>query len=255
MRIRTCSAIVAASFVVSFVFSPKAPAQTPSLNVMASNGVKAVLEELQKQAEGTVGRPLAIQFGTSIALTQRIEKGAPFDLVIMTTEAVDALAKEGRVTANTRATLGRSGIGVGIRAGQPKPGIKTPAAMRQTLLRAESITYAYDGASRPYIVKMLEMLGIAEQMKPKTFPEQGSVRSTARVAEGKTEMVLTLISEILPVKGIELVGPLPPEFQSYVSFSGAVGAKATNADAANKLIAFLSGPTVTSTFKAKGIDR
>lgn len=249
----TTAAVVALSWLV--LFAQVAPAQPGALRVLASNGVRAVLEELEPEAERHVGKPLTIQFGTSISLTEQIKKGESFDLVMMTSEAIDALVKEGRVLAGTRAGLGRSGIGVGIREGKPKPDIKTAAAIRRALVNAESITYASDGASRPHILKMLDTLGITEQMKAKTFPELGSVRSTARVADGKTEMVLTLISEILPVHGVELVGPLPPEFQSYVSFAGAVNAKATNPDAAKKLIAFLAAPAVTPRFTAKGIDR
>jgi molybdate transport system substrate-binding protein len=151
--------------------------------------------------------------------------------------------------------IGRSGIGVGVRSGAARPAIATPEAMKRTLLAAKSVTYAADGASRVHIERMLETLGITQAMKAKSVLEQGSVRATARVAQGEVEIVLTLVSEILPVSGIELVGPLPAAFQSYVSFSAGVGARARNASAAKALVEALSSPSVDEVFSTRGIDR
>src|SRR5437867_7189755 len=99
---------------------------------------------------------------------------------------------------------------------------------------------------------MLDRLGIAEQVKSKTLLEQGSIRSAGRVTAGDADFVITLISEILPISGVELLGPLPAEFQNYVTLAAGVGTKTKNAQAAKALVAFLAGPTVTPTLKAKG---
>ena len=231
-----------------------AAAQTAEVHVLASNGIKAVVEELRPQAERAIGRPLAIEFNSSSALKQRIEAGEAFDVAILTSELLDELTKAGKIASGTGAGIARSGIGVGIRAGAAKPDILTAAALKQTLLKAKSITFAQDGASRAHIVKMLDRFGMADDVKSKIILEQGSTRAAARVADGSAELIMTLVSEILPAPGVELLGPLPAEVQNYVSMSAGVGAKARNADAAKALIKFLAGPSIAPTLKAKGME-
>jgi molybdate transport system substrate-binding protein len=236
------------------LFVHQAAGQTKELRVLASNGVKSVIEALVPQCEQATGRHLAIQFNSSVALKQRIDAGEAFDVAIVTTDLLDTLIKEGKVQAASRAGIARAGVGVGIRAGAPKPDISTPDAMKRTLLNAKAITYAQDGASREPINKMFERFGITDAMKPKTILEQGSIRSTARVAQGDADLVMTLVSEILPIQGIELAGPLPEAVQSYVSFAAGIGSKTGDADAGKKLIGFLTGPSIAPTLKAKGLD-
>lgn len=230
------------------------PVPPGQIRVLASNGVKAVLDELLPQFERANGRRLATEFGTTASIKQRIEKGEAFDVVIVTSEAVDDLIKAGKVARATRADLARSGIGVGIRKGAPKPDIRTPEALKRTLLNAKSLTYAQDGASRVHIEKMVERLGIAENMKPKIALTQGSARGLANVAAGQGDLAMTLISEILPVDGVELLGPLPAELQNYVSLAGAVSVNAKSAEAGSALLKFLTGPSVAPTYKAKGME-
>ena len=248
------SALVAVTGLLTLC-QPRARAQGSPVRVLSSNGFKAVIDALGPQCERAIGHQLAVPFGTSASLRQKVDAGDAFDVAVVTAEAMDDLVKAGKVRASTRAALGRSGIGVGIRAGAKKPDIKTPEALRTTLLAARSITYAGDGASRPHIEKMVSVLGIADVMTKKTLLEQGSVRAAAKVAGGDAELLITLVSEILPAPGVELVGPLPAAFQHYVSFAAATGAKATNPDAGKALIACLSGPSVAATLKAKGMDK
>ena len=197
-----------------------AAAQTAPIHVLASNGVKAVIDDLKPQAERAIGRPLMIEYGTSSAVKTRIEGGEAFDVAILTSDVIDELAKAGKIAAGTRTEIARCGIGIGVRAGAAKPDIKTSAALKKTLLAAKSITYAQDGASRTYILQMEDKLGIADSMKAKTILEKGSVGSNARVADGSAEMVLTLVSEILPAKGVQLVGPLPGRGPALREFRG-----------------------------------
>ena len=248
----TCLVAVAGLLVLG---QPHARAQGSPVRVLSSNGFKAVIDELGPRCERAIGHPLALQFGTSTSLRQRVDSGDAFDVAVVTAEAMDDLAKAGKVGPATRVALGRSGIGVGIRAGARKPDIATAEGLKKTLLGARSITYAGDGASRPHIEKMVGVLGITDVMTKKTLLEQGSVRAAARVASGDAELLITLVSEILPAPGVELVGPLPAEFQHYVSFAAATGAKAANPDAGKALIACLSAPGVASTLKAKGIEK
>jgi molybdate transport system substrate-binding protein len=227
--------------------------QASSLTMFMSNGYRAVFEDLSRTCEQSIGRAVMAQFGTSTSLTQRITAGEPFDVAIMTTEAMEDLGTAGKVGART--ALGRSGIGIGVRAGAKKPDIRTPEALKTAFLNAKSITYAGAGASRPHIERMVAALGIADTMTKKTILEPDSVRSAAKVAAGEAELLITLVSEILPAPGVDLVGPLPMQFQNYVSFAAATGAKAANPEAGKALIACISGPSVAATLTAKGMER
>jgi molybdate transport system substrate-binding protein len=244
---------VRAAFVLA-VAAGTAAAQNAPVHVLASNGIKAVIEELQPQAERVVGRPLTVEFDTSSSVKKRIEGGEAFDMAILTSDVIEDLSKAGKIATGTRTELARCGIGIGVRSGAVKPDIRTSDALKKTLLAAKSITYAQDGASRTYILEMLDKFGITDTMKAKTILEQGSVRSNARVAEGSAEMVLTLVSEILPAKGVELVGPLPADVQHYVNFAAGIGANSKNADAGKVVAKFLSGPAIRPTLKAKGME-
>jgi molybdate transport system substrate-binding protein len=227
-------------------------AQGHAVRVLISNGFRAVFDELVPACERSIGHRVTAQSGTSTSLIDKVKAGESFDVAIMTTEAMESLAKSGKVAART--PLGRSGIGIGSRAGAQKPDITTADALKKTFLAAKSVTYAGDGASRPHIERMMVTLGIADVMSKKTILEQGSVRAAARVASGDAELLITLVSEILPAPGVELVGPLPVQFQNYVSFAGAAGVKSDNAAAAKSLISCLSGPNVAATLKAKGME-
>ena len=262
MKHATCAAAMAVGLAA---FSLAAAAQTTplralrepiaenSLRVFASNGVKAVIEELQPQCERAAGRRLAIQFGSTTDLVQKINDGEAFDLTMLTSEAVAQLIQSGKV-APEATPLARCGVGVGIRSGAPKPEIGTPEAMKRTLLKAKSVTYAEDGASRVFVEKMEERLGLANEVKAKTMLTHGSGAATANVANGKSDLVLTLASEILPVHGIELVGPLPEPLQGYINFAAAVAADTHDPAAANAVIQFLKGPSAAPVYRAKGME-
>jgi molybdate transport system substrate-binding protein len=255
MRIGSVAAVILMAGAGWILLSTQGAApQTPELRVLSSNGVKAVLESVRAEAARTIRRPLAIDFDTTAALMKRIQAGETFDVVVLTSEGVDELIEANKLTASSRADLSRVGIGIGMRAGAPKPDISSAQALKKTLLAATSITYAEDGASTPYIEKMLGNLGIAGAIKSKTIRLQGSPRMMVAVANGQAELVLTLSSEILPAKGVEYLGPLPPEYQHYVGFAAAVGADSMNQDAARALIAFLKSPEVAAVFKAKGME-
>jgi len=240
--------------VLMLLLAQHAAPQSAPIRVLASNGVKAVLEKLQPECEHAIGRPLAVEFNSTTALRPRIDSGEAFDVVILTSEGIDELVKVGKIAGGTRADLARCGIGVGIRAGAPKPDIRTPEALRRTLLGAKSITYAQDGASRPHLEKMFDQLGIAGDLKSRIVMQQGSTRSTAMVADGGAEIVMTLISEIVPVRGIELVGPLPAELQSFVRFAAGAGSHAEHPEPARALIRFLAGPATAPAYKSSGME-
>lgn len=245
--------ITVATLVALLLSTVAALAQGHTVRVLISNGFRAVFDELVPACERSIGQKVTVQSGTSTSLIEKVNAGEAFDVAIMTVEGIESLAKAGKVSART--PLGRSGIGIGSRAGAKKPDIANADALKKTLLAARSVTYAGDGASRPHIERMMATLGIADAMTKKTILEQGSVRAAAKVANGEAELLITLVSEILPAPGVELVGPLPMQFQNYVSFAGATGAKSDNAAAGKSLISCLSGPNVAATLKAKGMEK
>ncbi len=249
MRIRT----VVATFVAVLISTAASHAQGHGVRVLISNGFKAVFDDLVPACEKSIGQKVTTQSGTSTSLIEKVNAGEPFEVAIMTTEAMESLGKTGKVA--TRTPLGRSGIGIGSRAGAKKPDIGNAEALKKTFLAAKSVTYAGDGASRPHIDKMMMTLGIADVMSKKTILEQGSVKAASRVANGDAELLITLVSEILPAPGVALVGPLPTQFQNYVSFAGATSAKSDNAAAGKSLISCLSGPSVAATLKSKGMEK
>jgi molybdate transport system substrate-binding protein len=228
--------------------------QQAPVHLLASNGMKAVILDLQPQAERALGRPLAIDFGSTTGLLGKINAGAPFDVAILTSDAIANLVKENKLAAAPRAELSRCGVGFAVRTGAPKPNIGTPEAMKQALLKAKSIAYAKDGASRPTVEKMFDRLGIAPELKPKLVLTTGSGPAMESVASGQTAVVLTLISELMPVHGIDIAGPLPADLQGYVNFGAAASARTRNAEAARALIAQLKAPAAAAVYKAKGME-
>jgi ABC-type molybdate transport system substrate-binding protein/sugar lactone lactonase YvrE len=228
-------------------------AQSTPVRLLASNGMKAVILQLQPQSERAIGHPLAIEFGSTSELLKKIGAGAPFDAAILTSDAITGLVKANKLAASTRADLAQAGVGVAIRTGARRPDVSTPDALKKALLASTSITYAKDGASRPTIDKMFDSLGIAAAVKAKLVLTQGSGPAMESVAAGKSEIVLTLISELMPVHGIQIIGPLPADVQGYVRFGAGISTKAADAKAAGALITLLKGPVAAPVYNAKGM--
>ena len=247
---RKLSTTVATLLAALLLAASSAPAA--ELRLLASNGVKAAVEALKPQLEQATGSTLSIEFSTAATLRERIEKGEAFDVAILTDDAMDALVKAGKVSPMLT-KLARVGIGVGYRQGAAKPDVRTAAAMKQSLLNAQAIAYTGNGASRPAIDTMIERLGIAKEMRAKShLTAAGS--APASVGKGESDLVLTLISEILPEPGVELAGPLPADFQAYLGFSVATSPKAAGDARAAKTIAVLHGSAAAATYKAKGME-
>jgi molybdate transport system substrate-binding protein len=256
MTMRSLPVAVAASAAgILILLAPPTSANAAEIKVICSNGIKAVVEGIRPQFEHTSGNSLAIQYGSTAELKRKVDSGEAFDAVILGADAVDGLVKAGKVSSATVAEVARAGVGVGVRAGARKPDIHTADGMKQTLLAAKSVTYAKEGASRAFIEKMYDHFGIASEMQPKIMISPGSGESDDMVADGKAEIVLTLVSEILPAApGVTLVGPLPAEVQGYVTFRAGVGTNAKNANEAKALVQYLKGPAAAPVYKAKGME-
>jgi len=228
------------------------PVSAAEIKVLASNGVRAALEELAPAFERDTGNRLVISFGLAAALKRQIEAGEAFDLAILTSAGIDDLAKQGKVDGASRASIARSGVGIGIRKGGPRPDIGTPDAFKRTLLSAKSISWAKEGQSGIYFAGLLERIGIAEQMKPKIVPAATGVEVGKLVASGQVEFGVILVNELMAAPGVEVLGPLPAELQSYTVFHAGVGVGSKDSSAAKALIKFLTTPSAGAVFKAKG---
>jgi len=237
------------------VLVPATPAHAAEIKVFCTNGVRAVVEELIPKFEKTTGHKVVISFEPSTQIKKRIDAGEPFDLAMLTTVLVDEEVKAGKLVANTRAFIARSGLGLSIRSGSKKPDITTVDAFKKALLAAKSVTYATQGASAAPFEALVAKLGITDQMKPKYKLRETAAQVGEAVASGAVELGVAPVSEILPVKGVELAGPFPKEVQSYVQLAGAVGANAKEKDAANKLLTFVVFPSNDAVYKAKGMER
>ena len=235
--------------------APVSAAQSSPIHVLVSNGLKASMEDLHTTCEANVGHPLDIRYNSAAGVKKSIEAGERFDVTMITTEAIDDLVKQGKLAGDTKTSIGRSELGIGIKSGVPKPDIKTVDGLKKALREVKSITYPQDGASRGYIEKMFERLGIAAEVKSKIILAPGSGPATQSVADGNAGFVITLFSEILPIKGVDILGPLPGEFQSDIKFSAAASTAVSDKQAARALVACVTGSKATPVLKAKGIDR
>jgi len=250
MRVSAMAAALAATIGSSFLFAQ----QTAELRVVCSNGVKAAVEELRPQIERAVGRPLAIVFDSSQRLMGKVDAGESFDVAILSSGNIDTLMQKGTIAAGSRADIGRTGVGIGVRAGAPKPDISTPEALKQTLLSAKSIAMNPTGASINYFNRAVERLGIAEAVRPKLMLDAEPGRPQMNVAEGKAELVWTQMPEIRFFPGLEPAGNLPAEFQGYTEFAAGVAAKTGNAQAAAAMMRFLGSPAAVAVFRSKDVE-
>ena len=225
-------------------------ASAAEVTLICSNALKSVLEELGPQFEKASGQKLKIEYGSTGPLKAVIEKGQPFDVAILGVEATDDLIRSGKLAAGSRTDIARSSMGVANRKGAAKPYLGTTQAFKQALLKAQTIAYSDGGLTGIYIKGLIERLGIAEEMKSKIRFGRGA----EMVGEGKAELGLTQISEILSVEGAEFAGPLPSEIQQYTIFPAAIGAAATQAEAGKALLKFLKSPEAAKVLKAKGLE-
>jgi molybdate transport system substrate-binding protein len=199
---------------------------------------------------------VTLTFGTAGELRQKVAAGEPADVVIVTDTALVALAATNAVIPETRADIARTAIGVAVREGAPLPDISTPEAFKQTVLAAKSLVYVDPGrgaTSGIHFASVLQRLGIADTVKGKTLLWPGGYAAEA-VAKGQAELCVHQISEILPVKGVTLVGPLPRELQKITTYSAAVPTRAAAPEVGRAFIAFLTRPSFKAKFAVAGLD-
>jgi molybdate transport system substrate-binding protein len=234
------------------------------LNVISAGAMRGPLQELAPEFEKTSGHKLKIEYGTAGAVEKKAgAEDAEYDIVILTKPRMDKLVKEAKIAGGATAVLFRAPIALAVKEGAAKPDIGSDEKFKQALLNAKSIAYvdpASGGTSGIHLAKVLEKLGIADQVKAKTklisaAPDQGSPRVGEAVARGEAELGIQPISELNEVKGIAIVGPLPDDLQSpdlvYVAGSPMLSEQPI---AAKALVDFLNGPKAHDVYKAKGLQ-
>ncbi|WP_158240531.1 substrate-binding domain-containing protein [Telmatospirillum siberiense] len=231
------------------------PAVAAEVRVATVGAFRPVIAALAADFERVSGDTVAETHDTAGALFRRIENGEPVDLVILTLSGITDLTAHGKLVAGKTARLARVGIGVAVKEGAPAPAIGDVEAFRQSLLDAPSIAYidpASGGSSGVYLAQLFQRLGIDEALRPKTVLVQGGLVGD-RVVNGDVAVGLQQISELMAVKGIRLVGPLPDAIQNYTLYAGGVSSTATNPEAAEKFLNFLQGDIATALLREKGM--
>ena len=190
---------------------------------------------------------LRVQFHATQALLKSIAEGESADVVILTAEGIEELARQGKVMAATRVELGSSGVGIAVRAGAAKPDIGTVDALKRALLDATSVAHSRMGASGIYFAQLLERLGIAERLKKRVIVEKGPVG--AAIASGEAELGAQLLCELAPVPGIDIVGPLPDELQKSSVFAAAVMSGTAKRAGAQAFLDFLGTAAVQAAMR------
>jgi molybdate transport system substrate-binding protein len=228
------------------------------LKVATSGGFTAAYLELVPQYESATNNKLSTEFGPSMGTTRnaipmRLERGEKFDVVILAAPALDDLIKQGMVRADSRKDLIKSYIGMAVKAGAPKPDISTVDSLKKTLLNAKSIAYS-DSASGVYLsTELFPMLGIFDQIKNKCKKIEADPVGGV-VASGQFEIGFQQISELLPVKGIDIVGPLPAGAQKITVFAAGIPTTSTRPEAAAAFIQWLASPAAYAAIKKSGVE-
>jgi molybdate transport system substrate-binding protein len=222
------------------------------IKVLASAALRGTLVQLAPQFERTTGHKVTMDFAPAAVLKRRIDAGETFTIVILSPTLVDDLIKQGKVTADTRAAIGRVGLGLGVPKGASKPDISSVESLKRTLVNAKLVGYTAESESGIEFLEVLDRLGLSQEMRPKLKAYQVGA---AVFGKGEADMFATSTASILGMSAAELVGSFPPEVQIYHDFVAGISATTDEQEAARALLQFLVSPTATPLLKAKGLDR
>jgi molybdate transport system substrate-binding protein len=226
--------------------------QAAELQVLAGGAMTVPLRELGAQFESTSGHKLVFRFGTTPELIKLAVSGGPFDLGIVPKEVFNDAQAQARFAKGPTTDIARVGLGVAVRSGAPRPDIGSPDALRQTLLKAQSIASIPESAAGYQVLRVFERLGISEAMKARMKAQTGPAQVIQAVATGDAELGVFLIN-VLTAPGLDVVGAIPAELQQEIVFTAAPSAATSQTEAANAFIAFLKTPAAAASLKAKGM--
>lgn len=233
------------------------PAATADIKVLTAGAMKSVVLVLQPGFETASGHKLVVDNDTAGGLTKRIDGGETFDMAIITPAAIDTLIRNGKVVDGSRVAVAKVGVGVAVKEGAPKPDLSSVDAFKRALLAANTVAYidpASGGSSGIYVAGLLKRLGLAEEIKPKERLQAGGYVAE-KVAKGEAEIAIHQISEILPVKGVVLAGPLPEEIQNYTVYAAGMSARASDPKAAQAWIDYLKSPAAAAAIESRGMRK
>jgi molybdate transport system substrate-binding protein len=241
----------ATAIAVLAVLSMPGLGQAAEITILTNMSVVSAVRDLAPAFERASGHKVIVSFEVGNAMMHKINANVPADLVTQGPDVIDGLIKQGKVVS--RFNFARAGIGVAVKAGAPRPDIGSAEAFKQSMLAAKSIAYSRTGASGVYVAKLMELLGIAEQLKDKTKLVDG-VPVAELVARGEVELGMQQINVILPVAGVDYIGPLPGELQGYISFAVGLLAVSKEPEAAQAMIRFMTAPEAASLIRKSGME-
>ena len=236
---------------VTTLFSGAAGAA--DINVLSTQATQEAYLELAAQFEKATGHKVKTDFTGTLNVQKRLASGESFDMIIMAAPAIDEQIKLGKAVAGSRVDLAKSGTGVAVRKGAPKPDIGSVEALRKTLLSVKSIGYS-TGPSGVYMLSVFDKLGVTDQVKGKLKQTPSGVFVGNLIANGETEIGFQQISELVHFGGIDYVGPLPGELQRMTVFSAGIHAGAKQPDAARALVKFLTAPAAAGVIRKHGLE-
>jgi molybdate transport system substrate-binding protein len=228
-------------------------ASAAEIKVLSTQATEQSSRELVPQFEKATGHKVMTLFVGTLDADKRLAAGEQYDLLIMAQASIDQQTKAGKVAANSRVDLARSGVAVGVKAGAPKPDISSVDALRRTILNAKSIGYS-TGPSGNYVLSLFERLGVAEQVKPKLKQTATGVFVGSIIASGEVEIGFQQVSELSQFEGVDYVGPLPAEVQNYTTFSSGILTGAKEPDVARALVRFITSPAAGAVFRRRGME-
>lgn len=226
-------------------------ARAAEITVLAANALKHSLTPLAREFERSSGHKVILRWGGTVAITKRVRGGEAVDIVVISAANIDRLIATGKLAAGSRTAFARSGVGVAVRTGRPKPNVSTADGLKRAILAAKSVGYS-TGPSGFYIASMLKKMGIFEQVKGKAKQTKSGVQISDLIARGEIDLGFQQISELLHKKGIQYLGPLPAGLQKITVYS--TGLHVSAKPEAKALVGFLTSPVARPAIRKTGME-
>jgi molybdate transport system substrate-binding protein len=247
--IRRRAAVKIGALVLSFGLLMTETGHAAEINALVTGAARRAYETIVPQFERANGHKVISQYGLLIT---KIDAGEPFDVVILSYD-VEGLIKQGKVVPDSRTVLGRTGVGIAIRQGAPRPDFSTVEAFKRALLEAKSFATSGEGSSGRYVASLIERLGLADQVKSK-IRSGGAGASAQMLSRGEVDFVVSGLPPLIGTPNIEWLGNLPAEINSWVVFTGGLSTHAKEPDAGRALLKFLTAPAAIAVFKDNGLE-
>lgn len=228
-------------------------ARAVDIGVLAPNAVKESIVAIAGRYELASGNRVVFAWAGTESITKRVSEGEVFDVVVNAAQNLDSLVAEGRLVSGSRTDFARSAIGVAVQAGLPRPDVATVDALRQTVLKANSIAIS-SGTSGRHVADVFQRLGIANQVKNKIRQPPSGAQIAELLARGEAELGFQQVSELLHASGVDFLGPLPTEIQNYTIYSAGLHASASEPEAARGFMKTLASPDAAEDIKKTGME-